>query len=134
MDAISASYCGCNSCEVRNPVFDCILANVGVVNLRLLSDWGVDDKLDVSVLEFIEDVWTPLVDFEDGLCGDSRCLKALESAFGCKELQSVGYELPCGGQDCLVIPWGDRDEDSPPGWQRRLRSLLGLEECQPQVL
>ena len=55
MDAIGASYCGCNSCEVRNPVFDCILANVGVVNLRLLSDWGVDDKLDVSVLEFIED-------------------------------------------------------------------------------
>ena len=87
-----------------------------------------------EALEFIEDVWTPLVDFEDGLCGDSRCLEALESAFGCKELPSVGYELPRGGQDCLMVPWGDRDEDSPPGWQRRLRSLLGLEECQPQVL
>ena len=84
-----------------------------VVHRLSLPDRGVYDQVDLAVVDQVEDVRAPLVDFEDGSHLYSASPQRSGGALGCDEFETQIREASGNGKNGALVAVLDAQKQGP---------------------
>ena len=115
-------------------MLDGILADVGIADIVLLGAGSVDDQIDLSVLDRINDIGTSLEYLVYALALNSGFLDLLICGACSEDLESVICKALCNGKQIRLIVVVNADEHGSGKRKLCLGSFFCLIECLADIL
>ena len=69
----------------------------------LLSKWGIDHEVDLSVPNVVYDVWAPLLYLVNALARNTEVLEAFIGTAGCKKPKAHAIQWSCDAREEWLV-------------------------------
>ena len=94
---ITDSACSCsgssNGSHIRNLCLDCCFTKITVIIYAVFSDWRVDDQINLSVCDQIQNIWATFRKFVDFFSRDTCKSNLIVGSAGCYDMEAVYVEF-----------------------------------------